>query len=45
VSEKALRSWLRDNPPNLHVTHDRWEFTRTEADEVVRSFSRTMGLD
>jgi hypothetical protein len=44
VSDKALRGWLRENPPNPHATYDRWEFTPDEADEIVRAFSRASGL-
>jgi hypothetical protein len=39
VSEKKLRRWLRENPPNPHATYDRWEFTPGEADDIIQRWS------
>ena len=37
--DKTVRDFLRSNPPIPHVKYERWEFTPSQADEIVRRWS------
>ncbi|MCU1359760.1 MAG: hypothetical protein JWN99_1049, partial [Ilumatobacteraceae bacterium] len=37
IPGRKLRAWLRKNVPG-HIFHDRWIFTRAQADDIKRRF-------